>query len=561
MHAETLYHAGGWRAALQRALTHQVPVEVFVVAEWALVVALVVALALRHRRWLAGAAVLVGGWLVFGLLGVGENGGTPERPNILLVANDSMRPDRLGAYGYERPTSPNLDRLAAESVVFEHAYVPLARTFPSWASMLTGLWPHEHGIRHMFPPPDQRLGDQPTLPRLLAEAGYRTAVVADYAGDIFTRLDAGFESVRAPAFNFRSLVRQRCLQMLPAILPWLENPLGRALFPDAVGLVEYPQTATTMDALLDEIDAGDERPFAIVAFFSTSHFPYASPDPEYRRFTDPAYDGANLYLRFRTPYEDPEALARESGHLGDLFDGTVHHFDAQLARLLAHLERRGLDDRTVLVVTADHGEDLGELGTSGHGDHLRGRWSLQVPLLLRGPGLGPRRVPGLVRTLDLPRTLATLAGVPSGALGGEELGPLLRGERTDLGLLGFAETGVWFTASGEAFYFADRLTYPDLTSLAEVRADHGHEVCMRPDYEDVVRVAKHRAVWDRERKVIYVPTPDGPRYEGWRLVDGREVEAPVDPKLRAALDEFLRAGGRNALVGGYALPKSPTSPP
>ena len=84
---------------------------------------------------------------------------------------------------------------------------------------------------------------------------------------------------------------------------------------------------------------------------------------------------------------------------------------------------------------------------------------------------------------------------------------------------------------------------------------------MRPDYEDVVRVAKHRAVWDRERKVIYVPTPDGPRYEGWRLEDGREVEAPVDPKLRAALDEFLRAGGRNALVGGYALPKSPTSPP
>lgn len=568
LHVETLYQAGGAAAALQRFVTHRLPAGVFVGLGWAalaLLGATALRLGWRHRRPAAAILGVTAGWVLVGRAPEGENGGTPRRPNVLLIADDSLRPDRLGAYGYDRPTSPAIDAFAEQAVVFEHAYVPLARTFPSWASILTGRWPHEHGIRHMFPPPGRRLGDQPTLPRLFAAHGYRTAVVADYAGDIFTRMEAGFETVRAPSFTFGSLVRQRCFQMLPAIVPWIDHPLGRALFPDLVGLVELPRTASTVDALIDEIDRGDGRPFFIVAFVSSSHFPYAAPDPYYRRFVDPAYRGRDLYLRFKAPTEHDLG---DLDHLSDLFDGTVRYFDDEFGRLLAALDARGLADSTVVVLTADHGEMLGEHGTTGHGDHLRGHEALQVPLIIRGPGLRPHRVPGLVRTVDLARTLAALAGLPASDFGGVDLGPLLRGERDTLGLTGFGETGVWFAAEGHEFFYEDRIPYPDLTALAEVRADHDHEICMRPGYEDLVDVAKHRAAWTPDRKVIYVPTPDGVRLEAWRTVVDpatgarREIrDEHPDPALVEALWTFLRAGGRNAIVGGYALPRHPVAPP
>jgi len=522
----------------------------------------------RRVPALAGVAGLV----LVGLVVYFAAGGRPHasdggarRPNVLILADDSLRPDHMGAHGYPRDTTPNLDAFAAQAVDFTDAYVPVARTFPSWATILTGRWPHEHGIRHMFPLPEHRLQGQPTLPRLFAAAGYRTAVVADYAGDIFSRLDAGFETVQAPRFNVDALIWQRCLQLQPSLLPYLQNPLGRALFPDLRGLVEYPRTERTMDELMDVIDDDDGRPFFVVAFFSSSHFPFAAPDPFYRQFTAPDYEGSSVYMRFRSPYESTQALAAESEHLQDLFDGTLRYFDHHAGRLFRHLAESGRADDTVVVVTADHGELLGEYGTIGHGDHLRGREAHRVPLLVRAPGLVPRRVEALVRSVDLAPTLANLAGVPATAgFSGVDLGPLLRGERDDLGLLAFGETGLWFTSEGEEFFFRQRLPYPLLTETAEVRFDGDKEICLRPSFQDLVTVAKHRAAWNRDRKVIYVPTEDGIVYEAWRRTEtGEEVpdSAPPDPALQSALLDFLRADGRAFVAGGYALPVQPVAAP
>ncbi|MCB9523975.1 MAG: sulfatase [Myxococcales bacterium] len=569
VHAETFYGRGGVWATLQRAITHGAPGWLFpgllavgvAVPALALAAALVRSRAARRRTLWAAAAVGLawGGWR---LARSGPNGGTPQRPNILIIANDSLRPDHLGLSGYARRTSPNLDRFAAQAVVFDEAYVPLARTFPSWASILTGRFPHEHGVRHMFPRHDERLDGTLTLPRYLAQEGYRTAAVADYAGDIFRRIGAGFETVQAPDFDVPSLIRQRVIQIEPALLPYLHNRLGRWLFPDLVGLVNYPHTGETMDRIGDAVDAGDGRPFFIVGFVSSSHFPYAAADPWYRRYVSPDYEGPNLYQRFRGLAETEEALAADAAHLTDLFDGTVAWFDHEVGRLLERLEASGRLDDTVVIVTADHGEILFEFGTTGHGDHLRGRSAHRVPLLVRDPLLTGRRVPGVVRSVDLARTLALRAtGQAPEAFGGADLGPLLRGEQTDLGLLGYGETGLWFTPGGPEFYQHHRLPYPSLTGVAELDPHAPDEISMKPAWEDRVRVAKHRAVWDRTHKVTYMPTPTGVVVQGWRVEGGTEVEAPVRPDLKAALDAFLTEGGQARVVRGYALPVAPVAEP
>ncbi|MDD5309467.1 MAG: sulfatase [Deltaproteobacteria bacterium] len=566
LYAEGLCMRGPFLAALQKTITHGLPRWPFHAA-LLLGLALIVGAVLRFRRTVLVATLVatlvaaLAAVLAFSLIRPGTNGGSPARPNILVVANDSMRPDRLGFNGYGRPTSPRVDAFSRQAVVFDEAYVPLARTFPSWATILTGRLPHEHGVRHMFPRPEHRLRGAVTLPRVLGQAGYRTAAVADYAGDVFPRMDAGFETVEAPDFNFPALIRQRSLNAHAQIMPYLENSIGLALFPDILEIAEMAHAGTTTDSLLARIDAGDGRPFFIVAFYSSSHFPYVAPYPYYRLFGDPTAEGPGLYMRYRKLRESALELRAGAKQMNALFDGTIRAFDDQFGRVLDHLARRGLDDRTVVVLLADHGEMLGEYDTTGHGDHLRGREAHKVPLLVRAPGLAAHRVPGLVRTQDLARTLTKLVGIePPSAFGGADLGPLLRGERSTLQLVGLGETGIWFTSGGGEFFERERIPYPDLTVIAETRPDFHGEVCVRPDWDDLVVVAKHRAAWSETRKVIYAPAPAGIVRESMHVENGREVmDGAIDPALSRELDAFMAADGE--VVGGYVLPRAPVAEP
>src|SRR5262249_990864 len=115
-----------------------------------------------------------------------------DRPNILVLAVDSLRADRAFADD-ARERFPAIASLAARGVRFREAYVTVARTFPSFVTLLTGRWPHHHGIRHMFPSAQQRQAIGPALPDALRKAGYRTGVVSDYAGEIFSRTPFGFD--------------------------------------------------------------------------------------------------------------------------------------------------------------------------------------------------------------------------------------------------------------------------------------------------------------------------------------------------------------------------------
>ena len=132
----------------------------------------------------------------------GRSGGSGEHPNVLVIAVDSLRADRV----FNGDRFPALRQIAAHGVRFHEAHVTVPRTFPSFVTLLTGRWPHHHGIRHMFPTAQQRNAIGPALPSVLAQAGYRTIAVSDYAGEIFSRTPMGFQNIEVLYLFFRVLV-------------------------------------------------------------------------------------------------------------------------------------------------------------------------------------------------------------------------------------------------------------------------------------------------------------------------------------------------------------------
>lgn len=447
--------------------------------------------------------------------------------NILILAADSLRSDRL-----EPRVAPNLSRLAARGTRFERAYVSLPRTFPSWVTILTGRHAHHHGIRSMFPTWEERAKDFDALPGRFARAGFATSVVSDYAGDIFSRIDLGFANVDTPAFDFRQMIRQKALERETPLLPILHSHVGRRLFP----VMRELSAAADPRLLADDIEAGlaavRSKPFFMTVFFSTAHFPYAAPAPYYAKYTNPRYRGRFKYhkpLGLGSASELPPD-ADDIRQIQALYDGAVSGIDDAVGRVLRTLDRLELSERTIIVVTADHGETLFDNGHGqGHGDHLFGDEATHVPLVIYDPRIAGR-VAGaaenakkniapegrvekrVVRDVDLAPTLYELAGIaPPRDLDGRSLAPALRGEPIDP-RFAYAETELWFTEEIPALPPELRMPYPGVVGLTELDLRHNTEIVLKKEMASPTLMARHRMVRDERYKLLYVPTRVGVRY-------------------------------------------------
>jgi arylsulfatase A-like enzyme len=485
------------------------------------------------------------------------------RPNVLILAADSLRADRL-----DPRTAPHLAALADRGTRFDRTYVSLPRTFPSWVTWLTGRHPHHHGIRSMFPRWEERARDFDALPERLARAGWATGVASDYAGDIFSRIDLGFGTVNTPEFDFRQLVRQRVLERETPLLPVLHSEVGRAAFPVLREMNDAadPQMLAS-DAVRTMRSLEARGPFFLVVFFSTAHFPYAAPSPYYGRFTDARYRGRFKYDKPVGLGQEAPADARDEAQVRGLYDGAVSAIDDAAQRVLDALEADGVAKKTIVIVTGDHGETLYDHGHGqGHGDHLFGDEGTHVPLVVvdpRSPSPAPRHVPGIARDVDLAPTIYALTGVdPPADLDGRSLAPALAGQPLSPAFA-YAETGLWFTEDIAGLPADLRLPYPGIERLTEVDTQHADELVLQKAMRPLTLVAKHRMVRDERYKLLYVPTRQGVR---WMLYDTREdpgeerdvaaAHPDVVARLQAELWAWMRRDPDMIEHEGYLVPRA-----
>ena len=324
-------------------------------------------------------------------------------PNIVLIVLDTVRRASLSMYGYQRPTSPAMERWAAHGVRFEHALATASWTLPSHASMFTGRLPHELTAGWLTPL-DRRW---PTLAEALRDDGYRTAgFVANilYCNRSFG-LGRGFlhyEDYRISPGEFlinssigRALSESHLVRRLTGYHDILSRKSGEEI----------------SQAFLDWEARQGERPwFAFLNYFD-AHQPFFPPDAD--RF-GPTGD-RNLALLELRPHmgkiEDAELRLTPAQVAAErnAYDAALAYLDSQVDRVLGELERRGTLQNTIVVVTSDHGEQFMEHGLFDHGNSLY-RFAIEVPLFILGGGLPVATVTDPVSLRDLPATITDLAG-------------------------------------------------------------------------------------------------------------------------------------------------------
>ncbi len=484
----------------------------------------------------------------------------PGRLNVIILASDGVRADRI------RPEiAPRLAALAAASTRFDRAYVTVPRTFSSWVTILTGRHAHHHGVRSTSDAWESRARSFDALPDRFAAAGYHTAVVSDFAGDIFGRIPLGFADVHVPRDDFRQMLQNRGFARDPMLLPFLDTPLGRAAFPSLEANQTLTDPTRVANDAIREIRGAQGAPFFLTVFFSTTHFPYAAPFPFYRR-ADPAYRGAFKYGRPVGLSAAPAMTSDDIRQARALYDGAVSSVDEAIGSILDEVARDHLRERTLIVVTSDHGETLFEPRPEakglfgGHGEYLFGDEGTHVPLLVFDPRATAHREAAVVSSVDLAPTLYDLAGVKGpDDLDGRSLAPAVAG--APIGSMpAFAETELWIA---DPFLPESlRLPCPPASGLLTVDEAHGDEIVVRPDLVNLSLVARHRMVRDARWKLIYMPTRAGARYALFDTehdpsethdVIGSEPEEGA--RLQGLLWRWMLQDPAMTRERGYLLPK------
>ncbi|MBN2373579.1 tetratricopeptide repeat protein [bacterium] len=305
------------------------------------------------------------------------------KPNILFVTFDTTRADHIGCYGYKDIKTPNIDRLAKEGCLFEMAFTPVPLTFPSHASMFTGLYPPAHGIRNNA---TYELSDSiVTLPEMLKERGYKTAAfVSAYVLDRRFGLDQGFDVYDDDLVTnnepMLSQKERRAETVTKAAIKWLEAN-------------------------------GKDRFFLWVHYFDP-HDAWSPPPPFSEKYA-------------KNPY-----------------DGEIAYADQWLGRLIEKISALGSLDDTIICLVGDHGEGLGDHYERTHGVFIYD-YAIRVPFIISGPKNLPksRRVPYLVRLIDIPPTILDILSlkIPEN-MQGVSLLPLIAGKKDDPGLVLYCET-------------------------------------------------------------------------------------------------------------------------
>jgi arylsulfatase A-like enzyme len=376
---------------------------------------------------------------------------------VVLITMDTTRADALGAYGQPAESSPQFDRLASEGVLFEQVVTSSPETLPSHASLFTGKQPYSHGTRsnagHVLPE------ENVTLAEVLRSRGYRThAEVAAPVIGRHTKLDQGFDQYRdfaSPGIAVKTIEREN----------GSENPVR-------VRRPERPAEDITRRGL-EFLRANQDGPFF-------------------------------LWLHYFDPhalYEAPPTFAQQ---LASPYLAEVRYVDDQIGRVTAEIVRLGLKDRTLVVLTSDHGEGLGDHDEDSHACFVYDS-VMRVPLVFWGPEalVAGRRISSLVRTVDVAPTILDLLEMPPlPEIQGTSLVPLLTGTVPDLQLTAYGETRelrnlfgasiLRFVREGDWKYI--HKVEPELYDVRNDPGESNNQASAHPEIVDALRSRLRRLI-------------------------------------------------------------------
>ena len=349
-------------------------------------------------------------------------------PNIMLIVIDTLRADHLSSYGYPRPTSPNIDAVARHGVLFENAIAPSSWSLPSHASLVTGRPVHEHGWGNVRQVPwfgwgKNALNGLPTLGEELERHGYRTGAFSanrlyftanvglgrgfihfedyfDSVGDAFVRTQFGREFARLYMNRSERSAFTHAFRTL-GLASWLDKDSeGSGDYGGAFGIRKRANEVN--EETLQWIRGDSNHPFFAMLNYLDVHYAYGGP----RYYPKPEWD---------------------HGTAIDEYDAGLKYEDDYIGRLLQELDKDGMLKNTIVVVTSDHGESLGDHGLSFHGAALY-RELLRVPLIISWPGHVPEgaRVNAPAGNSDIAATLLELIGPENSSFRGTSLTQLWR---------------------------------------------------------------------------------------------------------------------------------------
>ena len=316
-------------------------------------------------------------------------------PNILLIVLDSARADRFSCYGYEKPTTPNIDLIAEQGTLFEQCWSESNWTLPVSYTLLTGLAPREHGAEAYRDLPE----GMPTLPQLLQESRWRTTLCSAnaYLGT-GTGLHEAFDHFETSTFDN----------------PLLHVPLKYVVL--RLGLTDKGGADLNRHALRHMTEAGDD-PWLTVVWSNECHYPWVAKGEFASRFVDmpmPLSRRWSLTARARRLQQFVTAASnRDLQDLNGLYDGGIGYADHLVGQLRSRMEALGRWQDTVVIITSDHGDMIAEHGLGGHGRDVKlHRQICRVPLIVCGPDYpAGERTDAIVQLADITQTIGEMTGV------------------------------------------------------------------------------------------------------------------------------------------------------
>jgi choline-sulfatase len=398
--------------------------------------------------------------------------------NLIIITLDACRLDHLTFSGYYRDTSPNLNEISKDGALFLNTRSVIPQSDPALVSILTGLYPHNHGIRTLG---TKKSLSVTTLHGLLKSRGYKTACISIE--------QEGNDSIKK-GFDEFNLLRWRVKNKIKTAIKKLfdKNTISGA-------------SGTVTNIAIDWIKRNKKSSFFLYLHYMELHWPYAPPKP-FDSIFDADYKGGHSFndlddgkIKRGDMLFNNNLSEEERNHAIAHYDGGILYMDSQIWRFVQFLKDEKLWDNSIVIVVGDHGEHLGE--HNFYYQHVASIYepSLKVPLFIHAPGLKGKRITTLTQTVDIMPTVLDILGIPiDTSVDGKSLIPLIEGKADKVRDYAFAESGV-------SLFKQNTRKYID-----------GVE-------------GKWRMITDGEWKLIYMPHPENDIYELYHI--------SVDPEERS----------------------------